>query len=437
MRSGQELLRDFSDFIGDYHVGTATTNGAASGTTIVDTALRAHGDDTLIDRWFRISDPDSADVWEVQRATDFTESSGTVDFAPGYGNVVSSGIEYEMHRHNPARKFAALNGARVLSYPQVSKVIRDETVTGDGWNTKLLVPAIISKGPVNVYEESPTNPNPSYNLLNSQENKVLTNWTASGFSASIYSRTTWFPMVPKYDNEATKLTLAASTGGTYTQTVANMRNSVTASQVAGWTFTYAQWVYCDVPSRIRLEIVDNAGQTTSASHSGLGWQRLEVSRVISPTNSTTFSARVVGDSGAAALVIYLNRGWLAALPRIPQVWPKMLLKDNIFRADGSPAELTLNRIPQRGYQLRMVGRDYVSSLGRDADLQPSNSMEVSLGTQELLFAKAARLLFAEIGMVEGDMEGEFGKIREVEDRWAQMAPDAGVELPDSQWMEIF
>lgn len=396
-RTGNQLLDDFSRYIGDQEIiGDLTPSGNGSTTTLVDTDLSRYGDDYFNDWWVRITES-GGDQYKVLRVTDFVSSTGTLTFAPAITSTTTA-TTFELHKINPEQKFTALDEARFHVYPALGKLVYDETVTADGETYVFDIPSAVRRGPVAVYEEDPVPVDVEWNFANTPYGDSTDNWTASSLTASVYERDANDLLIPKYDENATKMVVAGSTNGTYKQTVANMQNSITAALAADRKMTFAAWVYCTEASRLTLTLEDDTGETSSSTHSGLGWQLLTVEKTIDGDNSTTLTIGFDISSDTAPVTAYWNRAWFyfGEPERVTECY--RMAHEFDPRRDQTIQKVDLTYTPMRGHQLRFVGRDVISALGTTASSQATNTMEIDEPESEILFAQAAKILFRRLSM---------------------------------------
>ena len=424
--TGAQLLQGFSEFIEDWQSSTTTSAGNAGGTTLIDTYLRRYGDNRLEGVFVRINETGDTSNLQVRRANTFSNSTGTVTVAPAFAAQIGSAKGYELHRYDPVLKFRALDKARFDVADEVFQYIFDETVTADGVSTEYNIPTTLVSGPVTVHVERPLTADLTWNFLNDPIGDSTTNYTASSATISTVTRTDNDLLVPKYDTTCMKIVVAASTAATVSQVVGSMTNNITAAAAAGRRMTFAAWVYSKVASKIRLQIVDDTGTVnSSAYHQGGGWELLSVQGTISPTNTTTLTARFSITSTASALTAYFNRGWFyyGDHGTVTGVYPS----DPAFtlRRDNTTQHITLTEPPPRGYQLRMIGTAPLSALGSTASTQVSNTMEVDNQTAELLYARAAEILFDWERIKADDVNSVSQRIATVRSRYARLRRNWG------------
>lgn len=417
--TGEELLQGFSESIGDWWSSTATSTETDKG-QLTDTALQAYDEDKFDGAWLRVTQAD-ANQYAVRRLAS-GPSTGLVTWEPDLTEAIASGDSYQLHRFDPREKFKALDLARMLAYPQVSILRLDETVTGDGVNKEILIPSTIRKGPVEVWEEEPLDPAAGWNgLSDTNFNTLSAKWTAGGSAtASLYPRSDFDLLAPMFEQNCVKLVGS----GTYTQAVADMRAGVTAAGLAGRRVTFAMKVYQRGTTGTASITIDHSGtDATSSVHQGKGWEVLTVTATI-PSSNSVFNVYLTTGGSVTVLV---ERAWLIGADRLPLTYPTLLTKRGTVR-DDTTQFVRLNRVPRRGYQLRFIGRDPLTSLGQVASTQGTRSMEVDQFSAQLLYAKAARVLLTRRGWSTGQIEETYPFIAETEARFAEMA-DFGYDLP--------
>ena len=394
--TGQELLVDFSKFIGDYVA--STTTGAGSSTTLVDTYLSRYGDDKLIDWYLRITENVGGNQYLVRRISDFTGSTGTCTVLNAFTGGTASGTDYELHRYDPAEKFTALDEARIRTFPDLCIIRYNDTLTGDGINSVFDIPTNVRRGPLRAVEEIPATIQTSWNFLTNPLNDSTSGWTATSATASTVTRNQTDLLVPKYDSIATKVTVAASTNGTYAQTVANMANGMTAALAAGRKMTFAAWVFCMTSGKVTLKLTDDSTTTTGTAHSGNGWELLTVTKTNISTNATTFTATFDVANSAGAVVMFINRSWLyyGDANRVQDIYKYD--RSYFVRRDDTTQKVYLDWVPAQGHQIRLIGQDVLSELGSTISTQVTNTMEVDDPVAQILYAEAAKILFAKRGL---------------------------------------
>lgn len=393
--TGNQLLTGFSRFIGDLEFPQGlTTTGAGSTTTTVDTRLADFGDDYLIGRYVRITENVNGNQYLSRRATDFVSSTGTITH-PAFAGSTASGTDYELHRYSPDEKFSALDEARIFAYPALGKLVYKDILTGDGYTRVFDIPSSIRRGPVNVFIEEPVSVEDDWNYDGDPFGDDTSKWSASSCTLSTLSPSDDDKVLPKdHDHDCTIITTAATTAATVTQTVANMANSITAARAADRRMTMARWVYCTEASKVFLRLLDDNGTVASGSyHQGNGWELLTVEGVVSGANATTLSVRIVINSTANASEIAYQRGWFyfGTPERVVECY--RMVPASEVRRDNTTQQVVLAFAPERGRQIRLVGRDILTALGTTASSQATNTMEVDEAEAEILYAEAAKVLY--------------------------------------------
>lgn len=435
-QSGAQLLEGLSGFVNDWETSTTTSAGNSGGTTLVDTYMSRYGDSHLSGMFIRLTS--GTYTTQVRRITSNTQSSGTVTVTPAFGGQVASGVTYELHRYDPQLKFRALDKARFDILDDVYQLVYDDTTTSDGISDTYDIPATINIGPILAIREEPLGYDATWNFLSDPQGNSTSSWTASSVTATTYDSNENDRIVPKYDETCTKLVVAASTAATYSQTVANMTNSASASTAAGRDMTFAAWVYSRVADKIRIEIVDDAGSSYSEYHTGTGWELLAVERAIDQDNATTLTVRFSVPSDTNSLTAYWNRGWFyyGNKERVTDAIFRQEHSINIRRDDANQ-QVILSTVPPRGYQIRFVGKAPLSEIGTTLLTQPSNFMEVGVDTAELLYARAAEILF-QWERVDSDNQDEVNnRIRMVRERHPKLRRNLAQETPRKRVRSVF
>lgn len=430
-RTGNQLLTQLSRYIGDldFPEGLSST-GAGSTTTLVDTALSRFGDDYLLDWFARITENVNGNQYLARRISDFVASTGTCTFLPAFAGSTASGTDYELHRISPAEKFNALDEARISAYPSLGILAHSDTLTGDGVQRTFDIPTTIRRGPITMYQERVMAPEQSWNFLTSPRGDNLTSWTAGSLTAALLAASSSDNTVPKYpDSSCTRFTVASSTAATYTQTISNMTNGVTAALAAGRKMTFAAWVYATTASRIRLGITDATTTTYGSYHQGLGWELLTVERTVPGNNATTLSAVFDMPSLSGAMTYFWQKAWFyyGAAEKVVESWEPV--KSDHIRRDDTTQQVTMAFVPARGRQLRMVGRALLSALGDTASTQATNTMEIDEAEAEILCAEATKILFtrgilstAAMAALAAPMALNERRLKELQGKWKQKTP---------------
>ena len=433
--TGQNLLTGLSQFMGDDY-DNVTSATSTDGTTVVKNHLSAFGEDYFRDYYVRITQS-GTNQYHIRRVKSFASASGTLTVDPAFPAVPQDGDAFELHKYEPSRKFTALDEARLRAYPQIAQLVFDETLTGDGYNREFSIPSTIRKGPVFAFIEYPIGVHDQWNYLSDPNFDSTSNWAASSVTASVFNQDDSNVLVPKYDDVATKLVVAASTAGTYSQVVANMNNSVTAAKVAGQKMTFAVWIYSRVASKIRIQLIDDSGTTSSDYHGGAGWELLTLEKNIVGNNSSLLTARIEVANNSTTFTGYADRGWLylGDSGRVKSIYPSEM--NARVRRDDTTQKIMFDNVPQARRQIRLVGRGPLSALGTTAASQATNTMEVDEPAAMILYAHAAQILFEREGIyadIPQEVTARLGIIQERADdyevKWPfRMLPGAKIQGP--------
>lgn len=422
--TGAQLLTGLSKFIDDYEAGTTTSAGASDGTTLVDTSLGDKGDGHYVGYYVRPTG--ATNQYAVRRVTAFEASTGTLTVAPAFSAQTATSQTYELHRFEPERKFEVLDEARFPVFPDLFKLVYDETVTTDGRNVEYAIPSSIRVGPAMVWVEEPIAAEPQWNFLTDPRMDATDNWTASAGTLSLVTRSDADLLIPKYDTNCIKWAVSGSTEATLSQAVSAMSDDITAAKAAGREMSLGFWVYCTLADKVTVVLEDDAGENASSVHQGLGWEFLTVTVDVSHTNSATLTAKIKADNDSNAVTLFVNRGWLMFGPRIP-AWYNEDAPMSV-RRDDTTQRIMLPYLPPRGRQLRLVGKDVLSALGTTVATQVTNTMEVDVASAGLLYAKAAELLFQGEGLNIEDVPRANANMASVMRKGDELRPSFKVEV---------
>ena len=389
--NGEEILEGFSRFIGDWWESTTTGTGTTS--TLLDTLLGRRGDDSVVDNYFRITSGTNDNV--IRRSLiPFTAATGEVTFQPPFSAAVASGVTYQMHRHDPMEKFAALDAARLAVTPWVFREVRDDTITGDGKRDEFTLPDAVVWGPEVAILERRYSIDSEWNLLTGDNArvKIAGDWTAAnGVAEADYTQLHLDDVIPRFETSAVKLTYTdGGSNGTYTLPVANMRSGVTAALVAGRHVEIGLMVYAEVAGVLARIVTDVGTLVSSSAHQGRGWEFLTCEGDVGQTNSATFSAQLIFPTGGAVFTAFLEEAYLV-LGNLPNRFPDDGIISLEVEYDATIRRVWFNSVIPQGYHVRLVGKAPITALG---DTTPwSGSMEVDERSAMILYAEAAEQLF--------------------------------------------
>lgn len=368
-------------------------------------------------------------IYQVSRVTNSTQATGTVTVTPPFTVQIGSGIDYQLHQFEPKKKFAAIDSARLAVASDVYKLVYDETITTNSYSREYTIPTSIERGPSGVYLECPFSSTANWNFLPDPAGDALSDWTASNATATSYSASNEDLYIPKYGDTCSKVQVAASVAGTLTLAVGSMENNITAAKAAGRLMTFAAWVYCNVASDLTLSILTDAGTlATSSTHQGLGWELMYVEGTVGATNATTLSVRI-SETSAAAVTFYVNDMWFYYGPYTQinsQYYSMIPLR---ISRDDSRKRFILNETVPGRRQLRVVGKAALSSLGTDLTTQNTLTMELETGSAEILYAKAAEILFEQERINTQNMPQVAQRIGFVKDRTPDVRMNWDVDVP--------
>ena len=423
--TGTQLLTGFGRFIGDEYdpAGLSTSAaGDSSGTTLIDDTLGEFDDDALVGRWVRITQSGGTQ-YQVRRIVKNQSVSGLVEVRPAFSAQIATSTTYELHRHDPRLKFTALDEARVRVFPSLAQTVYDDTTTADGISRVYAIPSTMRQGPFEVMVENPLEADVNWNVLSSPLGDSTTDWTAASLTASTVSYSDSDRLVPKYDS-AIKMVVAGSTNGTYKQAVSAM--DITAAAAADREMTFAAWVYCTEASRLTVTIEDDAGESSSSTHSGNGWELLTVEKTIDGDNATTLTVGFDVASSTAPVTAFWEKAWFyfGAAERVRDGHYNGAVNQRV-RRDSTTQQVYLQAIPPRGYQLRFTGRETLSALGTTVSTQVTNTMEVDEENAQILYADAARILFDRLGFNVSDFSELSAKITLANEKRAEMKSTFG------------
>jgi hypothetical protein len=197
------------------------------------------------------------------------------------------------------------------------------------------------------------------------------------------------------------------------------------------------WAYCRTANRLSLRVTDDAGvHDGAASHQGLGWEFITVTFDVSPINATLFTTALVVSASTADIVVGVEDAYGIIGEQIPIEYTYALTQRGAWR-DAVNGVLLLDEVPLRGQQIQLIGRRPITNMGNTHELQSTASLEVDEQMQELLFAKAARLLYIGMGLRTGQIDEQFPKILETEQRFKEMAPNWEVRLPYTDSVKVW
>jgi len=259
---------EMSRQMGDLWSSSATSSGAAGGTTIVDTALSAKATDwihTEREMYTRIT---SGTYVGNERYCQSLSGSTLTTLA--HGGQILSAVTYEIHRLfsasaiEPSKRSALIYAAR-KAYPHIFKEIRDETRTWGNW-------LYGGSGDFETWTVS----------------TVPDTWTRTSVTAAQNTNMLYVTR----GTSSCKLSTAA---GNILQGISNNAN---LSSLVGKYVTFKGDAWCDTASCARLRIYDGVNTYNSDYHSGDdGFEELTVSGTVSE-NASEVSFMILHDVAA-------------------------------------------------------------------------------------------------------------------------------------------
>jgi len=292
--------------IGDYWSSTTTSNGAADGTTIVDTALKAKENDWVTDEAFDFIDEGTYDQ-EERKISSLDKSTGTLTVLAHGGQIVS-GIDYRVHRlFSASDKRLALIAAAKNIWPALYQEIWDETLVIGNW---------LNDGS---FERWTTTANPTV--------WVDTTVTATQISTSPYYR---------HGAYSCKLDTAA---GTVAQSITSFDD---LKNLRGKNVTFTIQAWCDTASCLRISINDGATQTYSSYHAGDdAWTQ------DNPRNDSMYVTQYI-DSNATNVTFTIHHEIAAATSYVDDAraisdYRSRLYIGNLGLAQNQPTQVQMER----------------------------------------------------------------------------------------------
>ena len=191
----------------------------------MDSTKGKYGDRRLAGRFIRVIEG-TTNLYDVRKVDTNTQATGTITVTPVFDAQVASGIDYQIHKYDPVKKFRALDKARLDIMEYVNQTVLDDSITSDGRSRVYDVPTQLEQGPLLAFYEDPLPVTQMWNFLSSPLFDATTGWTASSVTASVVTQSMSDLLIPKYDLNCLKLVTAASTHGTYYS--ATWENDLTA-----------------------------------------------------------------------------------------------------------------------------------------------------------------------------------------------------------------
>ena len=292
------LREKLSRRMGYYLEGTTTSDGAAGGTTFINSGLADKANDYFNDWYAKITS--GTYTGQVRRISDFVQSTGTVTLYVAFGGQILSGITYELHRTNPDDKDTLIKEALRQIYPDLYKPVIDESLISGNW----------------------------------LRDGDFEDWSAAA-ALRYYTENSSITLA-----QETSIKLFGTKSAKMTSGGANAYRGQTASDtpglldLGGYEVTFKAWCYCATASHARLEIytVDKDGtaqQVQSDYHPGDSRWHILTKTLTLNDDLRTIAFRFRGDVNAAIAYwdyarvtgIYLYSYLLQpTIERLDQVW---------------------------------------------------------------------------------------------------------------------
>jgi hypothetical protein len=385
-----------SEELGDFWSGAATSNGAAGGTTIVDTLLMAKANDWIPDDAYDLI-LSGTYVDQERKISSLDNTTGTLTVL-AHGGQIASAVTYEIHRlFTASEKRRALLQACKTAFPHIHKQIRDTSLTTGNW---------LRDGD---FEWGWTS-----SALN-------TYWVASVLTQA--KNTT----APYYSRGAASLKLSGAAGYSYQS---NTQNPLLVD-LKGKAVTFTAQVHSNTASDTRLSIYDGATTTYSAYHSGGSTlEELSVSATIAASPSQVRFA--IHRAGAVSTVYVddariigptLDRVYIGDLG-LAQNYPHTVEQAPDSSIDCEPWETLRNyEIGSDGwmylhdysqnYRLRICGIGYLDFLASGIAAE-TWAATVAIDSPQLLILTAASVIYLYTTMImptqESGTRDDFAKM---------------------------
>jgi hypothetical protein len=146
------FLIKVNNYLNDNRTGTTTSAGNADRKDLIDSELAHYKDDYFNGWWVYVAS-------QLRRVSNFTSSTGTVEWVTAVTAQVGSSVAYELHGLDRNKKAVAANQALTLAYPWFYNRVEDETTlkgTGSG-DTEYQVPATFTEFPEQIFYKVITN----------------------------------------------------------------------------------------------------------------------------------------------------------------------------------------------------------------------------------------------------------------------------------------
>jgi len=370
------LRQRLSEALGDYTSMTTTANGAADGTTLVDSGLRnlpGGRDDDAFEGWYVLL-TSSAASGEIKRVMQSRQNVNSITLQEAFSIQVAGSVTYELHRNDPTLKHNAINrGIEELS-SQVPLPLRDET---------LIVDNLISNWDFETFADS------AFTGWSSVESPTLTQNTS----------------LVMHGDGAASIAATSDTEG-MSQTVTINANEVTNKQV-----TFECWVYATVADAVRIRILWGSSSYESHDyHSGADQWELQSIQVTVPTSATEITAILEVTTGNTGI---FDVAWMSVRPLYKYTIPTTIIRGPHYvyqqldrhNPTGTYVPVVRGTGPETGRILRLEGKGILTRPSTD-----TATVEVGEPYVNIIIAYAAmfysRILLAQASQQQRDRYSE-------------------------------
>ncbi len=390
------------EHIGEWYSGTCTANGAANGTTLIDTTnLSDFGDDKFNDWWVLLTSGTYSG--QARRVLDFIQSTGTITVNIAFGGQVVSAVTYELCKYHPTRQVRwAINKALGLIFPNLHKqVVNDDLVAGN-WL------------PNGGFEDWTVSTNPDMwaggTGVTTRNTRLFTgtvSWywgnyglivTRNGTDVSAYtSQAFWPPLADLFGKTVrmegwtacatatrTRLTLTTLIGSTEVATTSSAYNTASLTQLLRTDeFSVSKMSDCDI---ITAAIQVNTGNTNAY------WDNV---RLMGP--DCYVYALPLAFQNKTPEQVWIQTGSWAHGDERPcddrgDTYPYQQLSGDAWKVEYDTTLglwlLRLNTTLPIGYRMRLKGTEYIGTVTSDTDTVPLNPPQLNV-----LYPLAAQVLY--------------------------------------------
>jgi hypothetical protein len=287
----ENAMIELSKQLGDYHTGTTTSAGAAGGTTVIDTALKAKANDWVEtgEAYTRIT---SGTYDEQERKISSLDNSTGTLTTLAHGGQIASGVTYEVHRLFTAdKKREALVWAARNGFPNIFQEVWDESLVSGNW---------LKDGSFESWSSA----------------TALSHWIGSNATLEQTTTASYY----KHGSTSCKLQVTIGPGGA--SLYQNISKFEDLQFLRGKNATFTCQGHCNKTTALRLSINDGTTQTYSDYHAGdSAWTEDDprndsfyVTQYIDP-NATEVTCTIHLDSVLPAPTAYVDDARLLSYPR--------------------------------------------------------------------------------------------------------------------------